>query len=323
MKESLNLRNFTKTEVAELYAQHTAETGQAFEPQVADHVFEQTQGQPWLVNAIACNCVEKITKYDYSIPITLEIAKEAIRNIILQWGTHFDNLLERLKEPRVRRVIVPLITGGDIPNKRMNSDYQFVRDLGLIRDDLGKTELANPIYAELVIRTLNWDVQEEIREAHKDYVIPRYLKEDGTIDMDYLVKDFQSFWRENSEIWDTRYKNDYYNYDEAAPHLVMLAFLQRVVNGGGEVHREFALGTRQTDLCVVYDGQKYPIELKIHGNEKSRADSLAQILDYMDKAGSDAGWLVIFDRKTEKSWDEKIYMKKEIVDGKEITIVGC
>jgi type II secretory pathway predicted ATPase ExeA len=322
MKESFNLRNFTQAEVAELYAQHTNETGQTFDLKAVDYIFEQTQGQPWLVNAIACECVEKITKKDYTIPITQDLTKQAIQNLILQWGTHFDSLLERLKEPRVRNVIVPLITGGDVPNKRMNSDYQFVKDLGLIRDDSGKTEPANPIYAELIIRTLNWDVQDAIKEMHKDYIFPRYLK-DGKFDMDYLIKDFQAHWRENSEIWKERYNTDFYKYEEAAPQLVMQAFLQRVVNGGGQVLREMALGTKQADLCVVYESQKYPIELKILQNEKSRADSKAQILAYMDKVGSNRGWLVVFDLSAKKSWGKKIYMKKETINDKEITVAGC
>jgi hypothetical protein len=321
MKESFNLRNFTKADVAELYAQHTAETGQTFEPQAVEHVFEQTQGQPWLVNAIACECVEKITKKNYTIPITENLAKQAIQNIVLQWGTHFDSLMERLKEPRVRNVIVPLLTGDEVVDKFTN-DYQYTRDLGLIREIEGKVEPGNPIYAELIVRTLNWNVQDSIRNTHKEYDLPRYLK-DGKIDMDYLIRDFQAYWRENSEIWKGRYKKDFYEYDEAAAHLVLQAFLQRVVNGGAQVLREFALGTRQADLCVVYNGQKYPIELKIQQNEKGRAESLKQISDYAEKVGSDVGWLVIFDRSPKKLWGKKIYMKKETVNGKKITVAGC
>jgi len=104
---------------------------------------------------------------------------------------------------------------------------------------------------------------------------------------------------------------------------VMQAFLQRVVNGGGDVRREAVAGTRRADLCVEYGGNKYPIELKILQNESNRAESLAQIRDYMDKFGSDAGWLVIFDRGTGRSWSDKIYMKDETVEGKRVTVVGC
>jgi len=321
VKESYNLRNFSQVEVAELYAQHTAETGQIFEPEAVDFIFVQTQGQPWLVNAIACQCVEKITRYDYSIPITKELAEQAIQDIVLARGTHFDSLMERLKEPRVRNIIVPLIRGDEVID-RVTDDYLYTRDLGLIRENNGKTEPANPIYAELIIRTLNCGVQDSMQATHQDYLLPRYLKA-GKIDINFLIRDFQEYWRENSEIWTDRYRTHFYEYDEAAPHLVMQAFLQRVINSGGQLIREMALGRKRADLCIVYDGQKYPIEIKILRNDKTISDGLAQTLEYMEKCGSDAGWLIIFDRSVEKSWDEKIYIKEENMNGKKITVAGC
>lgn len=70
--KSLRLGNFSHDHVAALYAQHTEETGQAFENGVIDYVFEQTNGQPWLVNALANEaCFEKGVGRDRSRPITL------------------------------------------------------------------------------------------------------------------------------------------------------------------------------------------------------------------------------------------------------------
>ena len=319
--KSINLRNFTKAEIADLYAQHTIDRGQPFEPEMVDYVFEQTQGQPWLVNAIACECVVEINRKNYSEAITRSHAEQAIQNLILARGTHFDSLMERLKEPRVRRVITPLILGEEVVDKG-SDDYLYVKDLGLIREVDRKTEPANPIYAELIVRALSWNAQDSIHNAHQDYNIPRYLK-GGEIDVGFLIRDFQAYWRENSEIWRKRYKTDLYEYDEAAPHLVLQAFMQRVINGGGHIVREMALGSRRADLCLVYDGRKYPIELKILQNMRSLPESLSQVVEYMDKVGSDTGWLVIFDRDTEKPWDEKIYMREEAVNGKKITVAGC
>ncbi|MCL1992218.1 MAG: ATP-binding protein, partial [Spirochaetes bacterium] len=219
MTESFSLRNFTQAEVAELYAQHTEQTGQVFEAAAIEHIFEQTQGQPWLVNAVARNAVKKITKDAHSTPITKKLAEQGIENIIFEWGTHFDSMMERLKEPRVRNVIKPLILGDSFIDKR-SGDYLHTRDLGLIREIGGKVEPANPIYAELMVRTLSWNVLRSIEEEHRSYAAPRYLK-DGKIDMDFLLRDFQAYWRENSEIWTTRYREHFYQYDEAAPHLVL------------------------------------------------------------------------------------------------------
>ncbi len=319
--EAFSLRNFTAAEVAELYAQHTTETGQVFERQAADYVFEQTQGQPWLVNAVARECVEKITQKDYTVRITQGMTEQAVNNIILARGTHVDSLLERLKESRVRRIIQPLIIGECVADKG-DDDYMFTKDLGLIRDDRNRIEPANPIYAELIFRSLTQKAQESIRNAGEDYAPLKYIK-DGKIDMNALVRSFQSYWRKNSEIWKARYKTDLYEYDEAAAHLVMHAFLQRIVNGGGRVHREAAADTKRVDILVEYNGVEYPVELKILQSENCRAESLKQIRGYMDKLGADEGWLIIFDKDTAKSWDEKVYVTEETVDGKRVTVAGC
>ena len=313
--ESLTLKNFTKEEISSLYKQHTDETGQLFEKEAIDLVFEQTQGQPWLVNAVVREVIVKMLDFDYSKAITEEMVKTAIQTIILRRDTHIDSLLERLKEERVRCVIEPVLLGEDIPNL-LSDDYQYVTDLGLIKNMGGKIQPSNPIYAEIIARTLSYDLQHKLILQKPNADIPRYMK-DGIIDMDYLLQDFQQFWRENSAIWIEKFY-----YKEAAPHLILQAFLQRVVNGGGDIIREMAAGTGRADLCLVYEGKKYPIELKIRRGEKTLSEGVEQTVQYMDTFGCTKGWLAIFDRRPEISWDEKIYIKKETVEGKTVTIVG-
>jgi hypothetical protein len=320
--ESLNLGNFTKENVIELYSQHTQETGQVFEPQAMDCIYEQTQGQPWLVNAIARECVEKICKKDYAIPITQPIAEQAIQNLILARGTHFDSLMERLKEHRVRRIIEPLISGEDVID-RTSDDFLYTKDLGLVAESAGSKVISpsNPIYAEIMARSLSWNVQAGLM-SKPEYEIPKYIKS-GKIDMNYLLRDFQDFWRKNSEIFKDKFNLQVYEYAEAAPHLILQAFLQRVINGGGKIHREFAVGSGRADLCVEYEGHEYPIELKIFRGEFSISEGLEQLSKYVERCKCKEGWLVVFDRDAGKSWDKRIYMREEKAGKKKITIVGC
>jgi hypothetical protein len=315
-KVALTLRNFTKEEVAELYGQHTIETGQKFEPDAVELVYRQSQGQPWLVNAIACEVVEKVLQSDYTKPITAELVEKAIQTIILRRDTHIDSLLERLKEERVRRVMEPVIVGELEKIRTQSDDYLYAKDLGLVREGIGFVEPANPIYAEVIIRTLSADSQKDFGESKYPYRMPRYLKA-GRIDMDFLLRDFQAFWRENSEIWVERY-----DYKEAAPHLILQAFLQRVVNGGGHITREFAAGRNRLDLCVELEGQKYPIELKLRRSDKTEEQSYDQLLGYMGALGVKEGWLIIFDRRPDVDWDTKIYLKTEAAGDKTVTVVG-
>jgi hypothetical protein len=315
--ESLNLGNFTREEVIGLYNQHTKETGQVFEPRAADYIYEQTQGQPWLANAVARECVEKICKKDYAIPITQEMVKTAINNMILARGTHFDSLMERLRENRVRSVIQPLILGEEAD--RTTDNYLYAKDLGLIRDFNGKVEPSNPIYAEVIVRTITWTAQEAIKNSKPDSDLPKYII-DGKIDINHLLREFQSFWRENSEIiWDELYEEGMREYREASPHLVLQAFLQRVLNGGGSIAREMALGKKRADICIEWQGQKYPIEIRILRNSNSIADGLKQTLEYVERCGSENGWLVVFDRDSGKNWEEKLYVR----ECDRITVFGC
>ena len=313
---SLTLRNFTKEEVRKLYRQHTDETGQVFKDDAVELAFEQTQGQPWLVNAIAREIIIEQLKKDFSIPITAEMVSEAIQTIILRRDVHIDQLLDKLKEPRVQKIIEPMMLGEENCIDRNSDDFNYVKDLGLIRINGGAVTPANPIYGEVIVRTLNYNEQMSLTEK-SEYQMPKYYK-NSRIDMNLLLQDFQSFWRENSAIWVERFQ-----YKEAAPHLILMAFLQRVINGGGNVIREFASERGRLDLCVDYNDKRYPIEIKIFRGQKTIDQGIEQTLQYMNSLACTNGWLVVFDRDREKSWDEKIYQKTEKSGNKTVHIFGC
>ena len=131
--ESLTVRSFTAAEVAELYAQHTAETGQVFTPEAVALAFELTCGQPWLVNALARQLTTVLVP-ERDRPITAAAVEEAKELLIQRRDTHLDSLADKLHEPRVRGVIEPILTGSSPPNDVMNDDLVYLRDLGLITD---------------------------------------------------------------------------------------------------------------------------------------------------------------------------------------------
>ena len=312
--ESLGLVNFTPDEIARLYAQHTEATGQVFEPDAVALAWVLTRGQPWLVNAVARQCVEKIHKFDYSKPITKADVEEAKEAIVRERGTHVDSLMERLKEPRVRRVVEPVILGKERGAPTNDDDYRYVIDLGLLREDERHVLVpGNPMYAEIILRYLSNDEQVHF---YSKYDKPFWLKADGSLDMPALMSEFQRFWRENSGA-----DREVYGYNEATPHLVMMGYLQRVVNGGGRIAREMALGSKRLDLCVEFGRFRYAVELKMRRNF-SPTESPAQLAGYLDHLGLSEGWMAVFDDDASKSWDEKIYTRDETVDGKTIHVIG-
>ena len=313
ISEDMMLRNFTAEEVSELYSQHTAETGQQFAPGVLEAVMDWTGGQPWLVNAIARECVEKIHGFRYGDTITAEDVETAKEAIIRRRDTHVDSLMERLREPRVRRVMEPVMLGGQLGETSVNDeDYRFVQDLGLLKEVNGALVPANRMYAEIIGRYLSRD--EQTRMMQSIHETP-WATADG-LDMPGLMAAFQAFWRENSGA-DRRA----YEYGEATPHLVLMAFFQRVTNGSGRIIREMALGSGRLDLCVEYRDKRYAVEVKTSKNFAGEK-SYAQLAGYLDKLGLPEGWMAIFDEDKAKPWDEKLYSRDIEFSGKKLHLIG-
>ena len=234
---SITLRNFNAKEVEELYQQHTSETGQFFTPEAIATAFDLTQGQTWLVNAIAKEVVEKIVT-DRDIPITEKHILQAKEILIARQDTHLDSLAEKLQEKRVKYIIEPILAGlalGDTPA----DDRQYLIDLGLLRrDPAGGLVVANPIYREVIPRILVRGTQDSL-----PHISPSWLTANGELNKDSLLEAFIKFWRQHGEplLGST-------SYHEVAPHLVLMAFLHRVVNGGGTLEREYAIGRDKQSL---------------------------------------------------------------------------
>ena len=310
IKTALTLRNFTEEEVGELYVQHTAATGQVFTPGATHRAFELSCGQPWIVNAIADECACEIHKNDYD-PITLDDVNAARESLVRRRDTHFDSLLERLKEPRVRQVVEPVILGEENWTNMISDDCQYVIDLGILKIENAALVPANPMYAELIGRALTWDSQCRIKRTLPD--IP-WVTEDG-IDMDWMMKAFQKFWRENAES-----APDIYGYKESFGHLTLMAFLQRVTNGKGQINREMALGSGRLDLYIEFGKGRYAIEAK-RINRFNDAE-LKKTAKYLDSLGLAEGFMPVFDPDKSKSWDERCWLDTRIVDGKTIHCYG-
>jgi hypothetical protein len=320
--ESLRLSNFTQHDIATLYQQHTDTTGQPFARGVIEMVWELTQGQPWLVNALADEaCFKQPAGKDRSYPITTEIMHAAKEQLIVRRDTHLDQLTHKLTEERVQRVLVPLLQGESLYDYGATEpDIEYLVDLGLVRRSGTGIVIANAIYQEVIPRELTSITQLSLESTIRP---AWYIAPDGRLDMHKLLTAFQAFFREHAEHWIERFR-----YKEAGPQLLLQAFLQRIVNGGGRIEREYGLGRKRTDLLIVWrvgnEMQRVVIELKIQ--HASRAETIAQGLpqtwEYMDKCGTTCGHLIIFDRTVGKPWEEKIYTRVEHYNGHEIVVWG-
>jgi hypothetical protein len=300
--DSLLVPDFTAPEVAELYGQHTAATGQRFSPAAIEAAFELSRGQPWLVNALARQIVTREAP-DPAVEVSARHVEDAKEALIQQRATHLDSLLKRLREERVRRVVEAVLSGERLPMEILNDDYVFVRDLGLVTPGPQGLEIANQIYREIIPRALT-----ALMELSLVLPRPSYVDGEGHLDVDRLMDDFRAFWIENAEAY-----LETAPYAEAAAQLVFMAYLHKIVNGNGKgsVDREYAAGRGRLDICVRWrlpggGVQRWAVELKVwrdttpsgKGIPTPVEKGLVQLSEYLERLGLDRGDLVVFDARS-------------------------
>ena len=302
--KSLRMGDFTEAEARALMAQHTEETGQRFTAAAQDAVWTQTCGQPWLVNALCAGaCFDNKAGRDRSRTIEVDDVHAAREELILSRRTHLDQLAHKLEEERVRRVVEPMLSGGEVQHD--GRDLEYLRDLGLLAPD-SPPRIANPIYREVVPRELGYVLQDSL-DIHTRW----YVDDDGRLNMTKLLTAFGTFFGEHAEHW----LGQLGAYREAAPQLILQSYLQRVVNGGGRIEREYGLGRGRTDLLVLWPreaGQpsdlweRFVVECKVlrDTDRKSLARTVEcgvkQTLGYMERCGAEEGHLVVMDRRSEE-----------------------
>ena len=145
-----------------------------------------------------------------------------------------------------------------------------------------------------------------------------YVRPDGALDMPKVMEAWQAFWREDGHL-----AAEGFDYRESGPHLMLMAFLQRIVNGGGRIEREYGLGRGALDLLVEWRGARHAIEAKLRRDTQTEKRALEQVGRYLDKLGLDEGWLVMFDLRAKRSWKDRLARKVMKAGGKRIHLVGC
>ena len=327
--ESLRLGNLSREETVALWQQHTSDSDQIFDEAIWPELWADTEGQPWLVNALGHECTWKDkAARDRSTPITLERYKAARERLIYSRTTHLDALSDKLREPRVNRIVADVLASEDSQGQSSqypSDDQEYVADLGLIATR-PQVRIANRIYREVIPRELTWVSQTRITHEQAWYLTPR-----RTLDIPKLLAAFQQFFREHSDAW-----IEGFSFKEAGPQLLMQAFLQRIVNGGGRINREYGLGRKRTDLFIEwpvdeakgYFGpvQRVVLELKLWKKGSLEAvlkDGLPQTVDYARQCGADEAHLIVFDRRPDSPWDERIWQREVTEQGQTLGVWGA
>ncbi|MDR1925327.1 MAG: ATP-binding protein, partial [Planctomycetaceae bacterium] len=158
-EDSISIGNFSKNDIIRLFEQRTAETGQQITQEALDYVWEQSGGQPWIVNSLFKRATLRILEEDNYETVTLDHIYQAREQMILARETHLDSLAVRVDDPNIRYVMETLMTGDVDLDLGTSKAFEKCQDLGLTSIKNGTPTIANPIYREILARQITYGVQ--------------------------------------------------------------------------------------------------------------------------------------------------------------------
>ncbi|MBT3367875.1 MAG: hypothetical protein HN416_12035 [Nitrospina sp.] len=285
--DQVKLPPFTLKNVRELYGQYTAETNQPFTEEAVKRVFEQTTGQPWLVNRIGTILTVDI-RPETTESITAEDVDSALETLLYEENSHFDNITEKAKQYKETFMDVVFDGVEYVPG---DEEQSLLLTHGLIKSEGKKLRVSNPIYKNRFTKAFFRDIANRVEPAFRPY----YLS-DGTLNMERVLADFEKYIARigAAAFYSTRHPM------EVTGKFQLTAWLyQFVPEGAGDLFYESKTGLGVMDILLIHRGVKYIIELKIKRYSGTIDEALEQLTEkYLKPERVDRGYIVVFDPGT-------------------------
>jgi len=277
---------FSLKNISDLYAQYTDETNQPFTEEAVKKIYEETAGQPWLVNRLGTILTIDI-KPETTDPIMEEDVEKAVKHLLMEKNNHFDNLF--IKAQLFKEVFVEIVFNG-VEYHPYDESQSWLEQYGLIREKDNKAVVFNPIYQEQFLKTFFREIEKRV-----DVAAQRYYFADGSLNMQKILTDFEKYIIRigASAFYSTK------NPMEVTGKFQLTAWLYQFVSGGnGYLHYESRTGLGIMDIILVFNKTKYIIETKINRYKGTIDDALEQLTEkYLQTQNVDHGYIVMFDPK--------------------------
>jgi len=307
--DQVKLPPFTLKNVRDLYAQYTEETNQVFTEESVKKVFDETAGQPWLVNRLGTILTVDI-KPQTTDPITAEDVEKAVEILLYEENSHFDNISEKAKQ--YKETFINIVFDGVeyIPG---DEEQSLLLTHGLIKAEGKNIRVSNPVYKKRFTKTF-------FREsgAILDVSVRGYFRPDGLLNMEAILSDFEEYIM---QIGVNAFYASQKPYEKTGQFLLTAWLYQFVEQGKGELSFEVSTGLGRIDILLIYQGRKYIVETKINRSsfERTAGKAIDQLCSkYLLTERADEGYVVIFDPKT--TVGELCTPQERLVQGKKILI---
>jgi len=313
IQDDFALSNFTLSQVQALFEQYTSETGQVIASEVIETLYQQTAGQPFLVNRLG-----QILTEEMDIPplttITEAHFERALQQILEEPNAHFDHLVTNIRRNPRFEFLLMKISSYDA-GVRFNLRNEVISELvtyGVLKkgpDSL--CEIANPIYQYCIMQTFQPTInglEQEYLSQETDTDFLDYLTPDKKINMRQLLANFHDFIARAGyrilQVPDTpqEFVGQYLLFG------YLDAFVQKIQ---GFMYLEVRSGRGRMDLIILHQQAKYIVETKIWEANKRYQAGKRQLAKYLKLEGISEGYYVVFDHRAKP----EARQEEEMIEG--------
>lgn len=281
--DQVRLPPFSLANIRDLYAQYTHETGQPFTPAAIQKVYEETAGQPWLVNQLGTILTINI-KPATTAPIEAKDVEKAVKHLLKEKNSHFDNLYEKAK--LFKEVFVEITFNG-VGLLPYDDSQSWLEQYGLIKEKDNKATVSNPIYKKQFLKAFFHEIEKRV-----DTTARRYYLTDGALNMPTILADFEKYIIQIgvAAFYSTQ------NPLEVTGKFQLTAWLYQFISQGkGSLHYESRTGLGIMDILLIFGKTRYIIETKINRYKGTLDDALEQLTEkYLATQSVDHGYIVMF-----------------------------
>ncbi|HRS81834.1 MAG TPA: AAA-like domain-containing protein, partial [Thermotogota bacterium] len=183
--DQIQVPYFTREEVYDLLAQHERETGQLFENPVKEGIYEQTLGQPGLVNALARDLVEK--KCPNGEVVGMDAFYLTIDHFTrIYIDKNISNIVSKAKQHT--ELMKEILFGKEVPFNNYDETIKFLYVNGVIDDCDGTCCIPIPLYKKALytcFKPLFNGEKEHFKSPIETY--KKYVDERGLLDVTKLL----------------------------------------------------------------------------------------------------------------------------------------
>ncbi len=289
---------FSSPEIAGMLDDYKEENNVAFDTGVmAGKLHALTSGHPFLVSYLCRIIDDRLLPGKKKKEWGPEDLEAAVQIALAEDNTNFDGLIKNLENnPELYDLVFKIIM-----NERefsFNSDNPVI-DTGTVHGILkkgegNKTRVHNPVYEQRIYNYMA-SKMEIAGDTDFNIVSSSYVREDGDLDIEKVIRKFQEFIEE-------QYGKKDKGFIERNGRLLFLAFIKPIINGKGFDFKEVQVSEeKRLDVVITYNCKKYIVELKVWRGEAYHREGIRQLSDYLDRQNQRVGYLLIYDLRKQRN----------------------